>query len=37
MHGTEPHDFYALLSSQNSDIVKISIYIYQLMKIMNDT
>ena len=29
MHGTEPHAFYALLSSQNSGIVKnVSIFIY---------
>lgn len=38
LHRREPQDFYALLSSQNPGIVKnVSIYIYQLMNIINDT
>jgi len=37
VHGTELYDFYALLSSQNPEIVKnVSIYIYHLMNAVND-
>ena len=37
MHGTEPHDCYASLSSQNPGIVKNgSIYIYQLTNAVNN-
>jgi len=38
IHGTEAQDFYALLSSQNPGIIKnVSLYIYQLMNVINES